>query len=274
MPKKKKAAEDAPAPKKPKDAAPKKKKAAAVEDSAPPMDANDHYNHGLGLMKSIQAPLLAMKLDAKALDVAADAEKSLKTALEIADNHGRAHIMLGMLYRYTNKPKDALPHFKRGMELPPDTADWLKACEGLGSSLMMLNDGPGALKVLREGLLHHPMESMLHYKIGACLVDEGDVDGAKLALQSALGIDPSYADAKALLDQIGGSVEPAATPQAQAGEIDYAAAAVEAQRLGVELQAEMMKIMAGKGSPEQKSAKAMKLQEEFQKKVKALYGSA
>ena len=33
----------------------------------PAMDANDHYNHGLGLMKSIQAPLLAMKLDAKAV---------------------------------------------------------------------------------------------------------------------------------------------------------------------------------------------------------------
>ena len=220
-------------------AMPKKKKS-----EEPAMDANDHYNHGLGLMKSIQAPLLAMKLDAKAKKVAAEAETSLKTALEIADNHGRAHIMLGMLFRYTGKPKDALPHFKRGMELPPDSADWLKACEGLGSSLMMLNDGKGAIDVLRQGLLHHPMESMLHYKIGACLVDEGDTEGAKLALQSALGIDPNYADARKLLDTLGG---PPAPPPGPAADIDYAAAGAQAERLGKELQEAMMKLMAGKG---------------------------
>src|SRR5688572_18115715 len=102
---------------------PKRKK----PDEAP-MDANDHYNRGLGLMKSIQGPLTSMKLDAKAKKVAADAETSLKNALELADNHGRAHIMLGMLYRYTGVPKKGLPHFKRGMELPPDSDDWLKAC--------------------------------------------------------------------------------------------------------------------------------------------------
>ncbi|HEX7897457.1 MAG TPA: hypothetical protein VF950_06835 [Planctomycetota bacterium] len=245
---------------------PKKKKA----DAAPEMDANDHYNHGLGRMKEIQAPLLAMKLDAKAKKVAGEAETSLKTALKLADNHGRAHIMLGMLYRYTGKPKDALPHLKRGMELPPDSADWLKACESLGSCLMLLNDGKGAIDVFRQGLLNHPMESMLHYKIGACLVDEGDTEGAKLALQSALGLDPNYADAKKLLDTLGGAPPP---PPGPAADIDYAAAGAEAERLGKELQEAMMKLMAGKGKPEDKTTKAMKLQDEFQKKIKALYGS-
>lgn len=244
---------------------PKKKKDVA----APPMDADDHYNRGLGLLKSIEGPLRSMALDAKAKKVAAEAEASLKAALELADHHGRAHIMLGTLYRYTGRPRDARPHFKRGMELPPESDDWLKACEGLGSSLMALNDGPGALAVLREGLLHHPMEILFHTKIAACLLDEGDVEGAKLALQSALGIDPDCADAKRMLAELGG----AAAPAAPAKEVDYAAAALEAQRLGVELQAEIMKIMAGKGKPEQKSAKAMKLQEEFQKKIKALYGA-
>lgn len=234
-----------------------------------PMDADGHYNHGLGLMKSIQGPLTSMKLDAKARKVAADAEKSLKKALALADHHGRAHIMLGMLYRYTGKPKDGLPHFKRGMELPPESDDWLKACEGLGSSLMALNDGPGALAVLREGLLHHPMEPMLHYKIGACLVDAGDTAGAKLALESALGLNPEYAEARTLLDSLGGPAAPAGPP---AG-IDYAAAGAEAERLGRELQEAMMKLMAGKGKPEDKTSKAMKLQDEFQKRIKALYGS-
>jgi tetratricopeptide (TPR) repeat protein len=234
-----------------------------------PMDANDHYNHGLGLMKSIQGPLTSMKLDAKARKVAADAEASLKKALALADNHGRAHIMLGMLYRYTGVPKNSLPHFKRGMELPPESADWLKACDGLGSALMALNDGPGALKVLREGLLNHPMESMLHFKIGACLVDAGDKDGAKLALESALGLNPDYADARNMLDSLGGPAVPAGPPPGT----DYAAAGAEAERLGKELQAAMMKLMAGKGKPEDKTAKAMTLQEEFQMKIKALYGA-
>lgn len=243
-----------------------KKKAASKEE---PLDANDHYNQGLKLLISIEAPLRGMSLDARQKKVAAEAEKALEAALELADNHGRAHIMLGTLYRYTGRAEEALPHFERGMELPPDSDDWLKAAEGMASAKMLLNDGPGAIETLREVLVHHPMDPMIHYKMGACLVDAGDKAGAKLALESALGLDPEYAEARNLLNQIGGS--PA--PSAPATEIDYAAAGVEAQRLGVELQAAMMKLMAGKGSPESKTAKAMKLQEEFQAKVKKLYGS-
>lgn len=227
-------------------------------------DANELYNEGLRLMTSIEPALRAIKLDAKARKVAAEAEAALTAALKLAENHGRARIMLGTLYRYTDRAREALPHFEAALGLPPESGDWLKACEGLASSLMTLGDGPGALRVLRQGLLHHPMEAILHRKVAACLADAGELKEARLSLQAALAADPDDAEARMRLDEI-------APPPPK--ELDYAAAGAEAQRLGFELQAAVLKIMAGKGKPEDKAAKAMKLQEEFQKKIKALYGA-
>jgi tetratricopeptide (TPR) repeat protein len=227
-------------------------------------DANELYNQGLRLMASIEPALRAMTLDADARAVAGQAERLLRSALELAENHGRAHIMLGTLYRYTERPREALPHFERALGLPPESADWFKACEGLASSRMMLNYGSGALKVLRRALLHHPTESILHRKIAACLADAGDVEEAKLALQAALALDPKDAEAGRMLEEV-------APPPPK--EVDYVAAGQESQRLSTQLRMEIMRIMAGGGSVEEKTAQAMRLQEEFQRKIKALYGA-
>lgn len=227
-------------------------------------DADEFYNRGLRLMTSIEPALRSMTLDADARAVAGQAESLLREALALAENHGRARIMLGTLYRYTGRPQEALPHFERALGLPPESPDWLKACEGLGSARMTLNDGPGALKVLRRALLFHPMEGILHRKIAACLADAGEAEEAKLALQAALALDPHDAEARAMLDEV-------APPPPK--EVDYAAAGRESQRLSMELQMTIMRIMAGSGSVEEKTAEAMRLQEEFQRKIKALYGA-
>ena len=230
-------------------------------------DANGLYNRGLELLKSIEGPLRAGRLDVDGRRVAVEAEASLKAALELASNHGRALIMLGTLYRYLGRVGDAIPLFERALGLPKGSDDRYRALEGLASCRMLANDGPGALRVLREALLWHPLEALLHVKIGACLSDAGDVDEAVLALKAALALEPGNAEARRLLDEL------TTAPPPKAGPVDYAAAGVESQRLAQELQVAILTLMAGPGDPTEKTSRAMKLQEEFQRKIKALYGA-
>ena len=239
---------------------------ARADAAADPDNANTHYNLGLALIVSVEQPLRMGTLDAIGEETVQEAEESLNRALKLARNHGRAHIMLATVYRYTRRAKEALPLFEYALGLPPDSDDWLRACDGLASCQMLLNDAPAAIRTLRQGVQHQPRQAMLHYKLGACLIDQRDVAGAATALETALALQPDYPEARSLLSQI----RPPATPP---GAIDYAAAAKETERLGKELTEAFTAILSGPGTPEEKSAKTTRLQEEYQRKVKALYGA-
>jgi tetratricopeptide (TPR) repeat protein len=244
--------------------------AARADLAAFPDSANSYYNLGLALMHSIQPALRAGTIDAAGTKVAQEAEQHLRTALKMAANHGRAHIMLGNMCRFTNRLSEALPHFEYALGLPPDSDDWLRACDGLASSQMMLNDAPAAIKTLRVGVQNHPKQAILYFKLGVCLADQRDAAGARAALETALALQPDYPEARAALQQL--APPPPAAP-VPAGAIDYVAAAKETERLGKELTETVMALMTGPGTPEEKQAKTAKLQEEFQRKVKSLYGA-
>src|SRR6185503_19880124 len=62
----------------------------------------------------------------------------------------------------------------------------------------------------------------------------------------------------------------APTPDAP---LDYAAVQATAEKMGVELQARIMKLMAGPGTPEEKMRESTRLSEEFQAAIKKLYGA-
>jgi hypothetical protein len=69
--------------------------------------------------------------------------------------------------------------------------------------------------------------------------------------------------------------EPSPVPVAVPSPIadDYARKAKEAERLGKELQEAAMRISFGPGSPEEKTREIMRLQAEFQERVRKLYGA-
>ena len=65
----------------------------------------------------------------------------------------------------------------------------------------------------------------------------------------------------------------AQTTQQQLQTVQEEAKQKEAERLGKELQEAALKISFGPGSPEEKTRTIMQLQEEFQTKIKRLYGT-
>ncbi|MCE9583388.1 MAG: hypothetical protein K8T20_12955 [Planctomycetes bacterium] len=254
-------------------------KSKTTAKAAPPAsgDANDHYNHGLRLMMSIEAELRGGTAVSGSPGVVAEAEASLKKALELASNHGRAHIMLGNLYRFTDRAAKGVPHFEEGLGLPPESDDWVKACDGLASCHMTLGADAAAVKALKLGIKNHPSNDLFHFKLGAVHVDAGRIPEAKKSLEKVLELHPGHSLAVQLLESIGGTAKQAAGWTGPAGggsgePPDYVAAGKKAEKLAADLQAEMAKIMSGTGSPEAKTKKAQKLQEDFQKAVQKLYG--
>jgi hypothetical protein len=62
-------------------------------------------------------------------------------------------------------------------------------------------------------------------------------------------------------------VKPVTAPKA----VDYAELGKIAEKMGVELQAAILVLMSGPGTPEEKMREATRMSEEYQAKIKALY---
>lgn len=247
-----------------------KKKSAAVPS---PGDANDHYNAGLRLMGTIERPLRSGQLSPADRKVADDAEKSLKTALEIAPNHGRAMIMLGMLYRFTGRFKEAVPHLESAMGLPRDGDDWTKAVDTLAGVHMQTKNHTKAVALLQDAIKDHPADEYLVHKLAACHYELKKPKEAIRVLEDGLRAAPSNALlTQALLEiqQATGQAQQIPQPQLPP---DQAALMKKAEALGQEMQEKIESIMNGAGSAQEKADGIAKAQEEFQAAVTKLYSS-
>lgn len=165
-------------------------------------NANEEFNRGLRLMKTIEAPLRAGKLKPEQMKTVQEVEAAYKSALELAPNHGRAHISLGMLYRFTNRFGEAIPHLERGMTLKEGSADWQIAAGTLTDVYFFQNKPQPAIPILEKLIKYKPKDAQVHYQLGIANYYAGKPEPAKKALNQALAIDPSHADAKKLLSAI------------------------------------------------------------------------
>jgi tetratricopeptide (TPR) repeat protein len=133
---------------------------------ASPRSANDQYNLGLALLRSIEPSLRARKLTRKEKAVARESERAFKRALKLASNHGRAHIMLGMLLDFVGRSKDAVPHLKAGMTLPAGSTDWHIAAETLVVAYFNLNRPKPAEPILDQIIKHAPRNAKAWHRLG------------------------------------------------------------------------------------------------------------
>ncbi|MEO1482809.1 MAG: tetratricopeptide repeat protein [Myxococcota bacterium] len=172
----------------------------AVE--AEPKTANEHYNEGLRKLRTIEGPLRAGKLSPEQLTVAQGAETDFRTALKLAPNHGRAHINLAMLYRFTNRFQEAIPHLKRGMTLKEGSKDWLSAAGTLVDVYFNQNKPKPAIPVLEKIVKYEKKDAQVHYQLGIAHYYAGSKGKAKKWLKKALAIDPSHQQAQTLLNTI------------------------------------------------------------------------
>lgn len=167
-----------------------------------PKDANAQFNYGLALMTSIEPQLRSGQLSDDDRKTVAQADKSLETAIKLAPNHGRAHITLGMLCNFTKQYDRAIPHLRKGMQLPKESADWYAAADTLVNVYFNQNKPVPAVPVLEQIVKQRPDEASGHYKLGLSYMFTGKRDKAKAELSRALEIQPDHADAKAQLAKL------------------------------------------------------------------------
>jgi Flp pilus assembly protein TadD len=229
-------------------------------------DANDRYNQGLALMKSIEGPLRARQLDAAGKNVAGQAEREFKAALQIADNHGRAHIMLGMLLQMTGRQEECESHLRRGMELPRGSQDWHIAADTLANAYMEQERAADAAKVLEDIASSGAGQTFALYKLGVCYTALGKLEDAERVLRRGLSESPGNPQITQALAALGKSPEP---PPALPPEI--AAKQKKAEKLAADMQKKMKQILESGAPPEAIHKKIAAAQTEFQAAVTKLY---
>lgn len=96
-----------------------------------PSDCNVLYNYGLRVYKVARPGIYKLSEAGASVgavyQLAGESESSYRAALALCDNHGRTHIMLGLLLSELSRAVEANPHLKRGLTLPEGSADWMIA---------------------------------------------------------------------------------------------------------------------------------------------------
>lgn len=233
-------------------------------------DPNDLYNHGVRLMGQIERALRSGELSDEEQAVADQAEQALLEALEIAPDHGRALIMLGMLYRYTGRFDEAVDPLKAAMTLPRDCDDWTKAVDTLAAVYMNTDAHKKAVKLLEDAVKDHAGDPFLVVKLAACHDHLGKPAEAKRVLEAGLKAAPGNATMSSALSEVNDKLGVAAASQA-ALPPEAKALQDKAMKLGQALQKKMESIMNGGGSAEEQVKKVAAAQAEYQAAVMKLY---
>jgi tetratricopeptide (TPR) repeat protein len=176
---------------------------AQQESSVECGSSNECYNQALGRMQRMESRLRNGHLNQNdKLDVAL-AEKEFLAAIEMSGGtHGRAYIMLGMLYNFTNRYEEAIEPLKMGMTLPPGSEDWLIAANTLVNVYFNQNRPKPALPILTEIIKYDPEDARAHYKLGLCYMFTGRKKAAIEMFGKSLELDPTDKDARQELDKL------------------------------------------------------------------------
>lgn len=93
-------------------------------------DSNTLFNYGLSLTEVLQ-PGLAKATENPLSDgghqIAMEAESAYKAAIDLFAKHGRANIMLGLLYNQTGQYMQSEPYLEVGLQLEEGGEDWMVA---------------------------------------------------------------------------------------------------------------------------------------------------
>jgi tetratricopeptide (TPR) repeat protein len=252
------------------------------ETETDPEDSNSWYNYGMANIQSVGAKIQSGNLDAECKQKIPVAESALKKAIELYPQHGRAHVLLGQLYRYTKQYDDSIKYAKKGLELPPDTSDWFAAAETVASCYMLKEDMPHSIEYLELIKEHYPDEPMTIFKRACCYWEAGKLDAAEEEFEHLTKIPGGNPNAPSCLEQVrakkaqlaGTSEKKKATSKGPAKAEDTSKKVqdvqAKAQELGNKLTEDIKKVMASDMPPEKKSAEVTRLQKEFNDKLTAL----
>ncbi len=93
-------------------------------------DSNSLFNYGLSLTTTLQPGLSTATenpLSKGAHKISEEAERAYKAAIDLYAKHGRANIMLGLLYNQLGKYMYSEPYLEIGLQLEEGGEDWMVA---------------------------------------------------------------------------------------------------------------------------------------------------
>jgi ribosomal protein S12 methylthiotransferase accessory factor len=143
--------------------------------------------------ESRNAGLFAAKLAHELInDPAAQIEQLEKMDKIIPDSYF-IEFYLAKKKAYSNRFDEAIPHFRRALELNPEEEDIPYIYAFMGEALKDMGEYEEAIKVLRLGVEKDDDREDLHNLLGFCFYKLEDFDSAAKAFTCAIEVDPSNA---------------------------------------------------------------------------------
>lgn len=129
----------------------------------------------------------------------AAAELKYKQALAADSTLAAAHNNLGLISTRRNKIREANMHFYRGVKADPTYLDnYLNMATGYLETGQPLE----AVNTLKYAAMRHPLNDMVHFKLGGALAEAGLIDEAVQSLRQSLELNPGNVDAREALKQM------------------------------------------------------------------------
>lgn len=137
----------------------------------------------------------------------ANAETSYKKAIELDDKSASAYEGLANIYNSQKKLDEAAQATKKAMDLRSAGGGPVDPMSAYNAGVVFWNQGkiPEAKEQFSKAVAAKPDMADAQYYLGMCLVNEGNVAGAKTALEAYLKLAPTGSNAgtaKAILDSM------------------------------------------------------------------------
>jgi len=126
-----------------------------------------------------------------ALLVRGDAAQANRDALDLLNNHlndPRLCHLTGITFAECHRPKDAIAHYLRALDIDPENAD---IAYNLGNAYRDLGDHPSALEAYGKVIQIQPNFPTAYNNIGVSLAELGHHDGAITAYEQAIKLSPN-----------------------------------------------------------------------------------
>jgi Flp pilus assembly protein TadD len=130
----------------------------------------------------------------------AEAVRQLETAVKFAPNEAEFHYKLALALNETGETARVLTELDAAVKCDPRHA---RAWYNLGLARNARGDVAGALEALTRGASADPADPRIPYARATILVQQGKIAEARAAARRALEIEPNFAPAAELLNQIG-----------------------------------------------------------------------
>lgn len=148
-----------------------------------PENANLHYSFGL------------VCLD---LDLVAEARNSFEKAIKLDPENPSYNYAMGTASTFRQDPEEAVPYFEKYIKLRPQDPRGKLA---IGVVLWRAKNYDAAMQWLKQAASADETAATAHYYLGSIALHENRLDDAFTELETALKIQPGYADALAQLGQ-------------------------------------------------------------------------